>query len=120
MKVLATHPLRAITVFKPRHRHQEYQEVEAFLSREPNLNRFGPVASLSATTTRNASPPLQIATKERWRPLPICRPRTGRAWEKNPGAAPHNSSLNQIFTRKGLKSSRINPASTEVKPCVSP
>jgi hypothetical protein len=29
-------------------------------------------------------------------------------------------SLNQIFTRKGLKSSRINPASTEVKPCVSP
>jgi len=37
-----------------------------------------------------------------------------------PGAAPRNSSLNQIFTRKGLKSSRINPASTEVKPCVSP
>ena len=35
-------------------------------------------------------------------------------------AETHNSPLNQIFTNKGLKLSRINPASTEVKPCVSP
>ena len=106
MRIAQVAPLRAQVIFlrdhgllphsnsfKPRHRHQKTQGGRIS---EWSWQRGTPLATFYLSASH---------------------------WSRKgnePGAAPRNSSLNQIFTREGLKSSRINPASTEVKPCVSP